>query len=142
MCIRDRSKGASKNECSQLIAIMLALDSLPSMSHYRCAIGLLHEDIVNGDWSFGDDATVIEHLKSWYFPLSPRIGPIHFPTENHSSNGLERHWFPTKSNIAILQKKNMSLVEATTQFLQNRTTVQLTTVGYNSSPWLLSNGMQ
>ena len=93
------SKGASKNECSQLIAIMLALDSLPSMSHYRCAIGLLHQDIVNGDWSFGDDATVIEHLKSWYFPLSPRIGPIHFPAETHSSNGLERHWFHSICNF-------------------------------------------
>lgn len=130
------SKSCKQVEISQLLSVMLALDTLPTIEKYQAAVILLYKDFdMPNRWSFSATATVKDHIKSNYFPLQPRIGPIHMPGEVHSSNGLERKWYPTKQGIDIYrQQQNLGLVEATLRTIENRSIIQWTSVTYQSKP--------
>lgn len=130
------SKSCKTTEISQLLSVMLALDTLPSVEEYQVAIELLYKDFdVTSKWSFYGTTTVKEHIKTHYFPLQPRIGPIHMPLEVHSSNGLERKWHPTKQAIQIYQRQqNLGLIEATLRSIENRSMIQWTSGTYQLKP--------
>lgn len=130
------NKSCKTVEISQLLAVMLALDTLPSVEEYQEAIELLYKDFdIESKWSFYGTTTVKEHIKTHYFPLQPRIGPIHMLLEVHSSNGLERKWHPTKQTIQIYQREqNLGLVEATLRAIKNRSIIQWTSVTYKLKP--------
>lgn len=130
------SKSCKPIEISQLLSVMLALDTLPTIEKYQAAVILLYKDFdAPKKWSFSASVTVKDHIKSHYFPLQPRIGPIHMPGEVHSSNGLERKWYPTKQSIDIYrQQQNLGLVEATLRAVENRSMIQWTSVTYQSKP--------
>lgn len=129
------SQNCSVTEINILAGVMLAMDALPSLDEWTIAIGLLHHELNNENWSFKDEKRVIDVLKTSYFPKVARYGPVHYAAEVDSGQCLEKHWNYGKKTMKIYELLTKSdCITNIFRCVVNRTKIRETDNFYYTRP--------